>query len=61
MPGRAGWSVFAVEDGRARHRNVRIGHRGAEGVEVLGGLREGETIVLYPSDRIRDEARVRTR
>jgi HlyD family secretion protein len=53
-----GWAAFAVEDGRARRRPLRIGHRSAEEVEVLEGLREGERVVVYPPERLADGARV---
>jgi HlyD family secretion protein len=53
------WSVFVAEDGRARLRPVRVGHRGAAEAEVVEGLRAGEAVILFPSDRIRDGARVR--
>lgn len=33
--GRASWCVFAVTDGRAARREVRIGHRNTEGAELL--------------------------
>ena len=52
-------SVFVVENGRARARAVRVGHRCGAHVEILGGLRESELVVLFPSDRVRDGARVR--
>jgi HlyD family secretion protein len=55
----AGWSVFVAEGGRARLRNVEIGHRNPAEAQVLGGLKEGEKVVLYPSDRIEDGVRVR--
>ncbi|HET9793787.1 MAG TPA: HlyD family efflux transporter periplasmic adaptor subunit, partial [Thermoanaerobaculia bacterium] len=54
-----GWSVFVVEGGRARRRDVRVGHRNAEVAEVLGGLGGGETVVLHPGDRIVEGRRVR--
>ncbi|HEX7242163.1 MAG TPA: efflux RND transporter periplasmic adaptor subunit [Longimicrobiaceae bacterium] len=57
----AGWGVFVVEDGRVRKRVVRIGHRGGDGVEVLGGVREGESVVLFPSDQLREGVRARAR
>jgi HlyD family secretion protein len=53
------WGVFAVEDGRARLRQVRIGRRGAAEAEVVEGLAPGEQVVLFASDRIRDGVRVR--
>jgi HlyD family secretion protein len=47
-----------VEAGRARPRDVLVGHRGESEAEVLGGLRAGERVILYPSDRVDDGVRV---
>ncbi|HEU0302926.1 MAG TPA: efflux RND transporter periplasmic adaptor subunit [Longimicrobium sp.] len=55
----AGWAVFVADAGRARLREVRIGHRGDEEAEVLGGLRAGDTVILYPADDVADGVRVR--
>lgn len=52
------WAVFAVEDGVARRREVEVGHRGTDAVEVLGGLDAGERVILHPGDRLEDGARV---
>lgn len=52
------WSVFTVENGRARRREIRAGHRSPTAVEILGGLKAGERVILYPSDRVSDGARV---
>ncbi|HET9454715.1 MAG TPA: efflux RND transporter periplasmic adaptor subunit [Gemmatimonadaceae bacterium] len=51
--------VFVVQNGRARARTVRVGHRCGAHVEILDGLREQELVVLFPSDRVRDGTRVR--
>jgi HlyD family secretion protein len=56
-----GWAAFAVEHGRARLRKVSIGSRNGSEAEVLEGLDEGERVVLYPTDRVEDGARVRER
>jgi len=53
-----GWSVYAVEQGRARRREIRAGYRGTAAVEVLGGLQAGERVIVYPSDRVTDGVRV---
>ena len=53
-----GWAAFVVADGRARLRPLRIGHRSADRVEVLEGLREGERVVVYPPESLADGARV---
>jgi HlyD family secretion protein len=54
-----GWSAFVVENGRAHCRDVEIGHRGPESVEILGGLTAGEIVILHPSDKIEEGRRVR--
>lgn len=52
------WAVFVAEAGRARWRGVRLGRLGGFQAEVLGGLEAGETVVLHPSDRVGDGARI---
>ena len=54
----ASWRAFVIERGRARTRNVDVGHRTAAEVEVRGGLIEGERVVLYPGDRVSEGRRV---
>lgn len=56
-----GWNVFVLDGGRARTRTVDVGHRGETEAEVRGGLAEGDTVVLYPSDQVTEGARVRAR
>ena len=55
------WSVFTVENGRARVRNVNIGHQNGLAAEILSGLNEGEEVILYPDESIRDGAKVKKR
>jgi HlyD family secretion protein len=55
------WAVFAISDGRARTTLVRIGHRNTRMAEVLSGLSAGDRVVLHPSDRVSDGARVAER
>ncbi len=52
------WGVFVVEDGLARRRPVALGQRGGEAAEIREGLDEGDTVILHPSDLLRDGARV---
>jgi HlyD family secretion protein len=56
-----GWAVFAVKNGRARATPVGIGHRNDRAAEVLSGLSEGDRVVLHPSDRVTDGARIAER
>lgn len=59
---RAGdWTVFRVEDGRARATTVTIGHANGLEVEVLAGLREGDTVVVHPGNQVADGVRVSPR
>jgi HlyD family secretion protein len=54
-----GWSAFVVDSGRARIREVQIGHRNESEVEILSGLTEGQQVILHPSNDLRDGMRVR--
>lgn len=55
------WAVYAVKGGRARTTVVRIGHRNAQMAEVVSGLTAGDSVVLHPSDRVKDGAAVAQR
>jgi HlyD family secretion protein len=56
-----GWQLFAVVNGRARLRDVIVGERDATRTQILEGVGAGERVVLFPSDRLTDGARVRSR
>ena len=56
-----GWSVFVIEGGRGRQRDVEIGHRTSSEIEVTRGLTAGTPVVLFPSDQVREGVRVRRR
>ncbi|MFO0876167.1 MAG: HlyD family efflux transporter periplasmic adaptor subunit [Gemmataceae bacterium] len=49
-----GWAVFRQEKGRARLRPVTVGPGNGLEAEVVEGLSEGDSVVLHPSDRVRD-------
>ena len=55
------WRVFVVVNGRAEQRTIGVGHRSSVAAEVTDGLSAGDRVILYPSDQIRDGARVRAR
>jgi HlyD family secretion protein len=55
------WATFRVVGDRARLTAVRIGQRGQELATVLGGLEDGAVVIEYPSDAVRDGARVHPR
>ncbi len=57
----AQWSVFRVADGVAVLTPVTIDHRDTQHAQVVDGLAPGDTVVLYPGDRVEDGVAVQTR
>jgi HlyD family secretion protein len=55
------WAAFVVRDGRAHTAPIEIGHRNNRLAEVTSGLSAGDQVVLHPSDRVSDGARVAER
>ena len=53
------WSVFVIEKGRARARDIEVGHRNAFQAEVLQGLTEGTAVILHPGTQVSDGTQVR--
>ena len=48
------WHVFAVEDGRAHEREVKVGQRNQDEAQILSGLSPGDMVVRYPGNQISD-------
>ena len=48
-----GWTVFVEEDGAAQPRTVEIGVAVGDRFEVLGGLAEGDVVVVRGNERLR--------
>jgi HlyD family secretion protein len=55
------YAIFQVNDGVVHQQPVKIGRQSGMDAEVLEGLKEGDTIVLHPSDLIEDGVKVRQR
>lgn len=53
------WCTFAVENGLAKRRDVKIGHSNAQEAEVLEGLKPGETVIRHPANQIEEGVRVK--
>lgn len=53
------WAAFVVENGRARLRLVQAGRTSGTETEVLAGLKQGESVIVYPGSRVLDGGRVR--
>lgn len=58
---RGTWAVYAIADGRAHLVPIEIGHRAPLAVEVVHGLAPGDTVVVHPSDAVRDGVRIAPR
>jgi HlyD family secretion protein len=49
------WCVFVVDGhSRARRQPVQIGHRNSQGAEILGGLADGDRVILHPGDNLHE-------
>ena len=53
------WAAFVVAGGVARRTAVKLGHRGAFEIEVLQGLKAGDSVIVHPSSDVSDGVRVR--
>ena len=52
-------AVFLVRAGKAERRAVRLGQSSGEVVEILEGLRVGDSVVVNGADRLRDGEEIR--
>jgi len=55
------WAVFVSRDGRARLQPVTIGNINGIDAEALKGVAAGDAVVVLPSDRVSDDARIEQR
>jgi len=55
------WQAFVIRDGRARLADLTIGLLNDTHAEVLGGLQEGDQVILAPETGLADGDRVRAR
>ena len=52
------WQTFAIDGGRARLRLVQTGRGNGVETEITGGLQAGDSVVVYPGDKVSDGTRV---
>ena len=57
----AAWHVFVVSGNRAVEREIEIGHINDDFAEILGGLEEGDRVIVNPSSSVADSQRVSER
>lgn len=55
------WATFVVEDDTAVLRTVEIGETNGLETEVVSGLQEGDAVIAYPSDSVRDGVSIKAR
>ena len=55
------WSLFVVEDGRARLRQVEVGQRTPRTAEIKSGVEADEEVIVHPANEINDGTRVEPR
>ncbi len=55
------WAVFVLRDGRARRTSLEIGPGDGRERSVRQGLAEGDRVIVHPSDKVTEGARVRER
>ena len=53
------WAVFLKDADRAKLREIKIGEKNNNEAVVLDGLNEGDTVILFPGDKIREGTRVK--
>lgn len=58
-PGR--YELWVVSDGVAQKRNVELGESSYEYVEVVDGLRPGETVIVSDMNRYKNESKLKIR
>ena len=52
------WSVFTALEGRAQLTAVEVGQSNGRETQIVSGLAEGTEIVVHPSDRVSDGAKI---
>lgn len=50
----ADWAAYAVANGTARLKRLKLGAKNGSYAEVTDGLTEGDQVIVYPSEQVRD-------
>jgi HlyD family secretion protein len=56
-----GWAAFRLEGGRVRLTRIKVGAADDREAEVRKGLTPGDTVVVFPSDKVADGVAARPR
>ncbi|WP_373003184.1 hypothetical protein [Hyphomonas sp.] len=57
----ADWTVFRLQNGRARLTMVHVDHMDGHAAEIVSGLSPGDLVIEHPSRNIADGVRVKRR
>jgi len=57
----SGWAVFAVDGSRAVRRPVNVSLRNGVEAVVTSGLSAGDTVIVYPSEKLDNGSRIEAR
>lgn len=52
------WAVYVIQNGKAMIREIAISKKNDKQALVKSGLKEGEMVILFPGDKIRENTRV---
>jgi HlyD family secretion protein len=53
------WAAYVIRNGRAESVPVTAGKSNGGEIQIVDGLQEGDEVILYPGDRIKDGQRVK--
>jgi len=53
------WMVYRLRNGRAERCSVSVGLSNSREAEIVSGISEGDEVLLYPSEKVREGIRVR--
>jgi membrane fusion protein (multidrug efflux system) len=59
MTSTTGYYVYVAKDGTARMQTIQIGLQGAEQVQVIAGLQEGDAVITVGQQRLQDGRPIR--
>lgn len=55
------WTLFVMENDRAKRRGVKVGQRNGLSAQILEGLAEGEAVITHPDKTIEEGVGVKRR
>ena len=56
-----GWAVFVIDMGQAKRRMVKIGKRNGLTAQIIEGIKDGESVINHPSDKVEENRSVKIR